>query len=51
MRKDLLGILFPNMGDGFVRANSEMIRCNWGINDYRSFMDLPDSKHNTDKEN
>ena len=40
-----------NMGDGFVRANSEMIRCNWGINDYRSFMDLPDSKHNTDKEN
>lgn len=38
-----------NMGDGFVRANSEMIRCNWGINDYRSFMDLPDSKHNTDK--
>lgn len=24
-----------NMGDGFVRANSEMIRCNWGINDYR----------------
>lgn len=40
-----------NMGDGFVRANSEMIRCNWGINDYRSFMDLPDSKHSTDKEN
>ena len=40
-----------NMGDGFVRAKSEMIRCNWGINDYRSFMDLPDSKHNTDKEN
>lgn len=31
------------MGDGFVRANSEMIRCNWGINDYRSFMELKDS--------
>lgn len=29
-----------NMGDGFVRANSEMMRCNWGINDYRSFMEL-----------
>ena len=32
------------MGDGFVHANSEMIRCNWGINDYRSFMELPDSE-------
>ena len=26
MRKDLLGILFPNMGDGFVREMTE-IRC------------------------
>ena len=39
------------MGDGFVHANSEMIRCNWGINDYRSFMELPDSEYTTDKEN
>lgn len=39
-----------NMGDGFVRANSEMIRCNWGINDYRSFMELPDSEHSTGEE-
>ena len=40
-----------NMGDGFVRANSEMIRCNWGINDYRSFMELKDSEHTVEKEN
>lgn len=39
------------MGDGFVRANSEMIRCNWGINDYRSFMELKDSEHTVEKEN
>lgn len=29
-----------NMGDGFVRANSEMMRCCWSINSYRSFMEL-----------
>lgn len=29
-----------NMGDGFVRANSEMMRCNWWINCYRSFLAL-----------
>ena len=34
-----------------MHANSEMIRCNWGINDYRSFMELPDSEYTTDKEN
>lgn len=30
-----------NMGDGFVRAYSEMMRCNWGICDYREFMEQP----------
>lgn len=29
-----------NMGDGFVRANSEMMRCNWWISAYRSFLEL-----------
>lgn len=29
-----------NMGDGFVRANSEMIRCSWWISAYRSFLEL-----------
>lgn len=28
------------MGDGFVRANSEMMRCNWWISAYRSFLAL-----------
>ncbi|MCD7826110.1 MAG: ABC transporter ATP-binding protein/permease [Clostridiaceae bacterium] len=27
-----------NMGDGFIRAYSEMLRCNWNIEDYREFM-------------
>jgi ABC-type multidrug transport system fused ATPase/permease subunit len=42
-----------NMGDGFVRANSEMMRCNWGINDYRSFMELysPEDKKNIEVSN
>ena len=39
------------MGDGFVRDISEMIRCNWGINDYRGFMELKDSEHTVEKEN
>lgn len=30
-----------NMGDGFVRAYSEMMRCNWSICDYREFMEQP----------
>ncbi len=29
-----------NMGEGFVRANSEMMRCNWWISSYRSFLAL-----------
>lgn len=29
-----------NMGDGFVRANSEMMRCSWWISSYCSFLDL-----------
>lgn len=39
-----------NMGEGFVRANSEMIRCNWSINDYRSFMGLysPEDKESNE---
>lgn len=28
------------MGDGFVRANSEMMRCSWWISAYRSFLAL-----------
>lgn len=40
-----------NMGDGFVRANSEMMRCNWGINDYRSFMELWSPEEDDSKEN
>lgn len=29
-----------NMGEGFVRANSEMMRCSWWISSYRSFLAL-----------
>lgn len=35
-----------NMGDGFVRAYSEMMRCNWSISDYREFMAQPNPYRN-----
>ncbi|MBO5483999.1 MAG: ABC transporter ATP-binding protein [Lachnospiraceae bacterium] len=42
-----------NMGDGFIRAYSEMTRCNWCICDYREFMELSNlgkEKRNSEKE-
>lgn len=42
-----------NMGDGIIRAYSEMLRCNWSISDYREFMELPnrarDSKNTNEQ--